>query len=104
MNYFAIPSHSEPKYQTLLLDIILTYIHFFINKLLVAPTVAAIEYSICSRYYSDHSNYTVEMSRNQELPCKVEPLKNRVIFLLSWYYSIDCLPGTFTRSFAKDAV
>ncbi|UKZ61399.1 uncharacterized protein TrAtP1_002664 [Trichoderma atroviride] len=96
MNYFAMPSHSERKYRTLLIGFILTYMYFFTNQFLAAPTVAVIEYSVCGRYYNEHPNHTADVSHNQGLLCKVEPVKNQVIFLLGWFYSIDCLPGICT--------
>ncbi|KAL6820103.1 major facilitator superfamily domain-containing protein [Trichoderma sp. SZMC 28015] len=75
MNYFAMRSHSGPKYQILLI---------------------AIEYSVCGRYYSEHSNPAVDVGHDRGLLCKVEPVKDQVIFLLGWFYSIDCLPGICT--------
>ncbi|KAL7781932.1 major facilitator superfamily domain-containing protein [Trichoderma afarasin] len=96
MNYFAMRSHSGPKYQILLIGFILTFMHFFTNQLLAAPTVAVIEYSVCGRYYSEHPNPAVDVGYDRGLLCKVEPVKDQVTFLLGWFYSIDCLPGICT--------
>jgi hypothetical protein len=68
---------------------LLVYVHHFIDELMSAPINRLIEYSICKSFFDDQ---TISV-RALEVECKVEQVQKRVLYIIGWLYSLDCLPG-----------
>ncbi|ERS95530.1 hypothetical protein HMPREF1624_08046 [Sporothrix schenckii ATCC 58251] len=71
---------------------ILVYTHNVAEVVTHVPTFRIIEYAVCQRFYLDESR----SGEIPELECKAEPIQKQVLFLLGWFYAVDCFPGILT--------
>src|ERR1700744_1665861 len=68
---------------------LLVYTHNFTDELISVPINRLVEYAVCARYQRGQ----ITTTETGELECKTEQVQKHVIYLLGWFYAIDCLPG-----------
>ncbi|KAH8125265.1 MFS general substrate transporter [Trichoderma asperelloides] len=93
-NYFSDVFPSDSRHALIPLCL-LVYLHHFTDELISVPTNRLIEYAVCARY--NRSQITTDYI--PELDCKLEPVQKHVVYLLGWFYSIECLPSIITAIF-----
>lgn len=68
---------------------LVVYMHNFVDELLNVPTLRVLEDAVCRQHYDERLGVPDDL----EMQCKTELVQKKLLFLMSWLFSLENLPG-----------